>query len=333
MGHLRLPTALGEEGAARAVASGTPSPDRERCLGLVTLHPDEVPVEEDTVRGLLSAQRPDLAGLPVAHLGGGTDNTLYRIGEEHLARLPRTRGTVASLEKELTWLPRLRPHLAHPIPTPVHAGRPGPGYPLSWAIYTWIDGQEPSAGTVADWARYGRDLARFVERLHTTDLMGATRSGDLAWYRGGPLRPQDGWVSSSFADVRRHGPDLDVDRLETLWRQALELPEPAGPHVWLHGDLRPTNVLVRDGLLHAAIDFGALSVGHPDAEHAVVWDLPPAARDAYRRHLDLDDLTWARAGAWAVAVGISGVAYYWSSFPSFVAECLHRLRAIAADPG
>ena len=80
-------------------------------------------------------------------------------------------------------------------------------------------------------------------------------------------------------------------------------------------------------------DSGALSVGHPDAEHAVVWDLPAAARESYRAGLALDDLVWARARAWAIAVGINGVSYYWKSFPSFRDECMRRLAAVAADAG
>lgn len=158
--------------------------------------------------------------------------------------------------------------------------------------------------------------------------MGATRREELSWYRGGLLQPNDEWVTSCFADARAHGAELDLDRLERLWRGALDLPQPTGPHVWLHGDLRPTNVLVRDGTLHAVIDFGALSVGFPDAEHAVVWDLPEPARDAYRAVVDVDDATWERARAWAIAAGISGVSYYWHTYPAFLAECVRRLRAI-----
>jgi len=182
----------------------------------MTLHENEVSVDESTVRGLLRAQRPDLADLTVAHVGGGTDNTMYRIGADLLARFPRTREKVTALEKELTWLPRLRSHLPYPIPTPVHAGRPGPDYPFPWALYTWIDGEEVSDATVADWHRYGRELAEFVSSLHSADRMGATRSGDLSWYRGGTLRPHDGWVGPCFADARGHGVDLDFERLDKL---------------------------------------------------------------------------------------------------------------------
>ena len=160
--------------------------------------------------------------------------------------------------------------------------------------------------------------------------MGATPSGDLLWYRGGPFHPLDHHVTSSFADARSRGLDLDLDRLEHLWRQALRLPEPRGAPVWLHGDLRPANVLTHRGCLHAVLDFGALSLGHPDAEHAVVWDLPATARGAYRDRLRIDDVTWTRARAWAIALSID-VAEYWDTLPSLVAEGLHRLAAIASD--
>jgi aminoglycoside phosphotransferase (APT) family kinase protein len=298
----------------------------------MTLHEDEVPVDEGVVRRLLQRQYPDLADVLVTPVGGGTDNTMYRVGRDHLARFPRTRDKAAALHKELTWLPRLAGSLTQPVPVPVHAGRPGADHPLPWALYRWIDGEEAGSGTVTDWARYGRDLAAFVASLHATDLGGVTRSGDLDWYRGGPLHEQDAWVTSCFTQVRSYGADLDLGRLGALWREALELPAREGPHVWLHGDLKPSNVLVREGRLAAVIDFGALSVGHPDAEHAVTWDLPPTAREAYRTSLGIDDHSWARARAWAIAVGVSGVAYYWRTFPAFVAECLQRLRQVTADP-
>ncbi|MFG2012328.1 hypothetical protein ACGFNF_25030 [Micromonospora sp. NPDC048868] len=88
---------------------------------------------------------------------------------------------------------------------------------------------------------------------------------------------------------------------------------------------------MREGKLHAVIDFGGLSVGLPDAEHSTVWDLPPPARRAYWNAVDLDDLTWIRARAWAVAVGVSGISYYLHTYPAFIAECRARLQAILAD--
>lgn len=165
-------------------------------------------------------------------------------------------------------------------------------------------------------------------------LMGATRQDELSWYRGGGLQACDRWISEYFDNCRMiEGLDLDIAHLRHLWQGALALPEPSGHQVWLHGDLKPSNLLVQQGKLHAVIDFGALSVGFPDAEHAPLWDLPPGARQAYWDAISLDNETWLRARAWAIAVGVSGVSYYWATYPAFVNECLSRLRAILEAAG
>jgi aminoglycoside phosphotransferase (APT) family kinase protein len=257
---------------------------------------------------------------------------MYRLGDDLLVRLPRTADKAKSLRKEQQWLPRLAPLLTLAVPQPLHAGTGTSGFPLPWSVYRWIDGTEARPDSVQEWAVLGADLAAFVRELRSVDLMGATRTGSLSWYRGGTLRACADWVSSAFEDCRSSkSAGLDVESLERLWHAALGLPDPAGPYGWLHGDLKPTNLLVLAGKLHAVIDFGGLSIGFADAEHATVWDLPPQAREAYWHGADLDDATWARARAWAVAVGVSGISYYWDTYPAFVEECRARLQAIAAD--
>ncbi|MFJ8077817.1 aminoglycoside phosphotransferase family protein [Streptomyces sp. NPDC096176] len=298
----------------------------------MTLHENEIPVDEMLIRSLLKAQRPQWSDLPLSPAGAGTDNTMYRLGDDLLVRLPRTADKGQSVRKEQEWLPRLAPLLACPIPALVHAGTPTDAFPLVWSVYRWIDGDEAGPDTVRDWASFGTDLAAVVRELHGIGLMGASRAEGLSWYRGGSLGPCDQWISRCLEDCRTIvGSELDVDTLEQLWRAALALPVPSGPHVWLRGDLKPTNLLVREGRLHAVIDFGGLSVGFPDAEHSTLWDLPAQARHAYWDALNLDDSTWARARAWAIAVGVSGISYYQHSFPAFVAECRARLQAILTD--
>ncbi|MGW4928279.1 aminoglycoside phosphotransferase family protein [Agromyces sp. NPDC004153] len=296
------------------------------------LHPDELPIDADLAASLIRRDRPEWADLPLTPAGGGTDNVMFRFGDDLLVRMPRTPGGVGSLRKERAWLPQLAPALPVRIPEPVHPGSPSDAYPVEWSVYRWIDGAPPTSDTVSDWTRFGAELAGFVRDLHRTDLMGAERAGELSWYRGGSLREPEHWVAPAFAaSGPLVGADFDLDRLERWWREALALPDSPAPHVWLHGDLRPGNLLAHRGRLHAVIDFGALSVGAPDAEHAAVWDLPPDARRAYWDALDLDESTWLRARGWAIAVAISGIPYYWDTFPEFVAECRARLEAILAD--
>lgn len=295
----------------------------------MSLHHDELPIDSDLAASLIRRDRPEWADLPLTPGGGGSDNVVFRLGDDLLVRMPRTPGGVGSLRKERTWLPRLAPALPVRIPEPLHAGAPSDAYPLEWSVYRWIDGAPPASDTVIDWSRFGADLAGFVRDLHRTDLMGTERAGELSWYRGGSLREPERSVALAFEQARPLvGVDLDVDLLERWWRDALALPDSPAPHVWLHGDLRPGNLLAHHGRLHAVIDFGALSVGAPDAEHAAIWDLPPDARNAYWNALALDESTWLRARAWAIAVAFSGIPYYWDSFPEFVAECRARLEAI-----
>ncbi|WBB54445.1 aminoglycoside phosphotransferase family protein [Verrucosispora sp. WMMD573] len=298
----------------------------------VTLHQGEIPVDEDVVRSLVAQQCPQWADLPLSPAGAGTDNTMYRLGADLLVRLPRTADKAPALRKEQRWLPRLAPVLACRIPEPLHTGVPTGAFPLPWSVYRWIDGDEVGPETVSDWVAFGTDLAGVVRQLHGLDLMGATRTGELSWYRGGQLRPCADWIGRALADCRDIvGAEIDIDNVERLWQAALARPEPSGPQVWLHGDLRPANLLVRHGRLHAVIDFGGLSVGLPDAEHAPVWDLPAEARHAYRNAADVDDSAWIRARAWAIAVAVSGISYYQHSYPAFVAECRARLQAILTD--
>lgn len=297
------------------------------------LHPDEVDIDDDTVRLLVDDQFPEWRDLALAPAGHGTDNRMLRLGEDLVVRLPRKPSTADDVAKEQAWLPRLAPRLPLAVPEPVAQGRPGHGYPFPWSVYRWVEGAEPDPDALVDPARLGRDLAGFVRSLHGVDLMGARREGSLSWYRGGSLRDLADWTSRSLAACRDlPGLDLDLAGLEALWRAALEVEEPTLAHVWMHGDLKPSNLLVRDGVLVGVVDFGGLSVGDPTCEHAATWDLPAEAREAYADALGLDRATRLRVQGWALAIALSGVPYYWSTWPAFAQECLRRLRLVLAAP-
>lgn len=54
------------------------------------MHADEVATDALLVRRLLAAQFPQWADLPIAAVASaGTDNALYRLGDDMVVRLPR----------------------------------------------------------------------------------------------------------------------------------------------------------------------------------------------------------------------------------------------------
>ena len=71
----------------------------------------EVVVDAALVRALLAEQHPDLAELPLAELGSGWDNQLFRVGDALTVRLPRRELGAELILAEQRWLPELAPAL------------------------------------------------------------------------------------------------------------------------------------------------------------------------------------------------------------------------------
>lgn len=285
----------------------------------------------------MAQQFPQWSDRELSPAGAGTDNVMFRLGDDLLLRLPRTPGTSRALDKELRWLPRLAASLPLRVPTPVATGAPGAGYPHRWAVYEWLPGDTADRAVIADPAHFGRALARFVRALQGTDHSGARRSDGMDFYRGLPFPERPAWARTVVDDCRRlpaAADTLDLDAAAAVLASAEAVATRAAPpeQRWLHGDLRPANLLVRDGALAAVIDWGTLSIGVTTAEHAPLWDLPAEARTGYRDELGVEDAGWLVAAGWSLIIGLSGVLHYHRSWPEFADESRARVRAVLADP-
>jgi aminoglycoside phosphotransferase (APT) family kinase protein len=265
----------------------------------MTMHGNELPVGEPLVRRLLAEQLPEWAELPLVRVEpAGTDNAIFRLGDELAVRLPRLNGRSEPGGREREWLPRVAPLLPVETHLPVAEGRPSDGFPWYWDVYTWVDGETCSVLDI-DPVQAARDLARLIHAFRGIDPAGAPAG------RGVPLADRD-------ASVRKWLPNLaDDGRLAAAWERALAVPPWDGPPVWSHGDLDARNWLVRDGRIAAVVDWGCMGVGDPAVDVMVAWKLSSAeARAVFREALDVDDDTWARARGWALSQGIGATAYY-----------------------
>src|SRR5580693_9225743 len=84
----------------------------------------EVDMSADLVAALVRSQHPDLVDVEIREMSPGFDNTIWRLGDELMVRLPRRQVAVSLIESEQRWLPLLAPRLPVAIPTPVRVGRP-----------------------------------------------------------------------------------------------------------------------------------------------------------------------------------------------------------------
>jgi aminoglycoside phosphotransferase (APT) family kinase protein len=291
------------------------------------MHADEIHVDDELVRSLVDAQLPQWADLPLRRVSStGTDNAIYRLGDELGVRVPRIHWAVAQIAKEHEWLPRLAPHLPAAVPEPVATGAPGLDYPYPWLVYRWLDGEDALAGAVADWGSLAREVAAFVDALRRVDPAG----GPPARGRGGPLAPHD---ADARRAIRALDGEIDVDRALAVWEAALAADPWTGPPVWVHGDLLPGNIVVDGGRLVGVIDWSAAGVGDPACEAMLAWSLPPDACAVYRAALAFDDPTWARARGRALLQAAMFIPYYAETIPDGVAAARRRLDAVLADDG
>lgn len=295
------------------------------------MHADELDIDADLVRRLVAEQFSEWAGLPVEPvLPWGTDNALFRLGDELVARLPRLDRTVATLEKERRWLPRLAPQLPLAVPIPLADGAPGDGYPFPWSVYRWLSGEDATVSRVSDERRLATDLAKFVSALQRVDPEDGPEPGEHNFFRGCPLEQRDAGTRASIASLAS---TLDAGRVTDAWEAALRAPEWDRRPVWVHGDLDARNLLVVEGRVSAVIDWGGLGVGDPACDVMVAWKvLSQDARALFRAELDVGEATWARGRGWALSQAVVALSYYTlETNPVLVREAGRWLKEVLAD--
>ncbi|MGF6821298.1 aminoglycoside phosphotransferase (APT) family kinase protein [Microbacterium sp. ZKA21] len=256
-------------------------------------------LDEDGVRTLLSLQAPELAHLPLQRIADGWDNTMWRLGDDLAVRIPRRELAVALIAHEQRALPELGPRLAElgvRSPVPIVAGRPSDAFPWPWSVVPWIDGSTVFGSARSDSGRWAPQLAAALVVLHDPAPADAPHNP----VRGVPLIDRDDVMSERLTAHQ------ELSALRTAWDAGLAAPV-SSERVWIHGDLHPGNILVRDGSLAALIDFGDVTAGDPAYDLAVGWLLFDAAgRDRFRRATAAryDGATWTRARAWAAYLAL-----------------------------
>jgi aminoglycoside phosphotransferase (APT) family kinase protein len=271
------------------------------------MHADELDIDAALVTRLVAEQFPRWAELTVTQVASaGTDNAMYRLGDDMVVRLPRLPGGARQIGKEHRWLPHLAPHLPLAVPEPLALGEPGAGYELPWGVYRWLDGDNAYDVPLTELAESARELGAFVAALRSVD---DATDGPPSW-RGGPVAGNDAEVRDAIRDLGADGV-LDPELATAAWEETLALPQWSGAPVWIHGDLLPGNLLADDGRLTSVIDFGGIGVGDPACDTMAAWTVFDAGtRELFREAADVDDAIWARGRGWALCFGLTADHYY-----------------------
>lgn len=293
----------------------------------------DVEVTAPLVAALLREQHPDLAHLPLGRTARGWDTVVVRLGDDLLVRVPHRAAAAAPVVVEQTWLGHLAPGLPLPVPVPLRVGVPGATHPYPWSVARWV----PGTVAVADDGRpvplddlgTAADLGAFLAALHRPAPAAAPRSA----VRGVPLAARAGLDRRNLAALPAGTPTAHLVQALRAGRAARAWPHPA---VWVHGDLHPANVVVRDGRPAAVIDFGDLCAGDPATDLAVAWLLlPRRARPAlWRAYAEggarCDGALVVRARGWAASLASAFMAHA-SLDPRVAAVGVRTSLALAED--
>ncbi len=289
------------------------------------MHVDEFEIDVSLVRRLLAKQFPSWANLSIKRVtSAGTDNALYRLGNEMVVRLPRIGWAVDAIEKECEWLPKLAPFLPVSIPAPLGKGVPSEDYPYPWSVYKWLEGSNPIVGQIPDPVLLTNDLVAFIQALHKINLPNGPISN-----RGVPLEKQD--IETRKALKQLEGM-IDVQTVTAIWETVLQATTWSKPPVWVHGDLSPGNLLMQHGRLNAIIDFGILGIGDPACDLIIAWNLlPDHVRNTFRTALAVDDATWERGRGWALSNALIALPYYKDTNPVLANNARHVIQEVIEE--
>lgn len=291
------------------------------------MHADEVELSEALVRSLVDSQFPQhrFDELVIVE-PWGTDNAIWRLGTDHVVRLPRIDWAVGQIGFEAEWLPRLAPYLSVAVPEPVAVGEPGCGYPFPWALHRWLPGQGATLEALANPVNFAMGVAEVITELRVIPTEGAPAAKN----RARPIHAYDA-ETRQMIDAAAHL--IDADAALAIWEHAVDATPHDGQPVWVHGDLEG-NCLVSNGKLTGLLDWGLGCVGDPAIDIQVAWSplFTDESRRTFLQTLAVDDATIARAKGAAINQACGALPYYLDTYPLIVERSWHKLKALGVGP-
>ncbi|MFJ8089151.1 aminoglycoside phosphotransferase family protein [Lysinibacillus sp. NPDC095746] len=257
-----------------------------------------IKIDVDLVSKLINSQFPEWSNLEIKSVKkSGNDNKTFHLGNSMSVRLPSDEVYVPQVEKEQKWLPILAKHLSTPISEPLAKGEPSGDYPHPWSVNKWLDGEIVTIENIDDPNQFANELGGFLVELQSIDASGGPLAGEHNFYRGGDIVVYDDECRDA---INNNVTTFNKHILEEIWELALTSKWAGGP-VWVHGDIAPGNILIKNGKLRAVIDFGILGVGDPSCDAAMAWTFfDDKSRKTFKNALNFDEETWNRARGWAL---------------------------------
>ncbi len=235
----------------------------------------------------------------------GTDNIVYRLGKDRVIRVPRSEASLLQLQKEIKIIECLsKTNFDIRITEIVDFVDIKDSKKLKLPIYKWIEGED--LHHLVDFSAYkalALELANFTHHLHSMNVQ------DISIVRRGlPLSSQDKAVKEALDNLEG---EIESKKLFDLWNSLVETPSWEKEPVFIHADLLPTNLIIKNNKLAAVIDWSLAGAGDPAIDFIPAWSIfDEESRAIYKEAAKVDENTWLRAKGWALSIALIILPYY-----------------------
>jgi aminoglycoside phosphotransferase (APT) family kinase protein len=296
------------------------------------MHSDEIHVNIDLARALVVAQLPLWRELPVEPSPfAGTDHVMFRLGADKALRFPRRPSAVLQVLKEQEFLPAISRSLSVATPMPIKAMRACDQFGYPWSVCSWVEGHTLQRTPDFVESDFVHEICSFLAAMKHTKVDNIPPPGQHNFGRGVPLQSRDEQTRAAILAI---SDEFDPAELLLAWDKSLAARVNDGKPELIHGDLAPSNILMRDGKLAGVIDWGGMAVGDPACDLMIAWNfLDNPWRGMFHLAVGVDDDEWMRGVGWALSVAAIQLPYYRSSSPTISATARATLRAILEAKG
>jgi len=287
-------------------------------------------LELSSLKKMLATQFPQWSNLFIRKVkSSGTDNTIYRLGENYSIRIPKGEIGILQIEKEKQWLPYLSTHLPLEMPQQIAIGKISSLFPHPWGIYNWIKGEELDKRKLVDIPTNIEILTNFIKSLHSIEIVDALQPGAHNNHRGTALKNRDELTRATIPKLKEF---INPAIAEQVWEEALNCPIQPGDRSWIHGDIHPGNILCSGGKIISIIDYGTLGIGDKACDLMPAWNfLNTEERILFRKLASVDDLMWKRGKGWSLSVALVALDYYLYTNPGLSNMSKFTLQQIESD--
>lgn len=263
--------------------------------------------DEVGIKSAIASRWPKYSSYELKRVvSGGTENAMYRLGNELVARVPLHDHAANALKREVAILRCLRLRSLN-VPKIVDFDA-GSKSSMPIAIYEWMQGSDYFSNPPLDPVQSAQLLASFIAELRSNEPDHGFLGKNSCHKRGIPLIEKTEITRKSVFEI---ADEFDREVLLGIWDDAIKAAPHDGMPSWFHGDLHAGNLITNDGVLTGVIDFGLAAVGDPAA------DLPPAwwlfegeARVMFKKSLGVGEDEWRRGRGWAFHNAVIAYAYY-----------------------